>query len=58
MRFNEPNEVVSIFKKKFGKNFIRVNASRIFLLKLKKIKDPEKKRKIIGKTFKGLRIND
>ena len=51
LRLNESNEVVAIFKKKFGKNFIRVNASKIFLLKLKNIKDPEKKRKIIGKTF-------
>jgi len=51
LRFNESNEVVSIFKKKFGKNFIRVDASSIFLAKLKKIKDPERKRKIIGKTF-------
>ena len=31
LRFNESNEVKSIFKKKFGKNFIRVDASRIFL---------------------------
>ena len=51
LRHNESNEVVSIFKKKFGKNFIRVDASNIFLSKLKKIRDPEKKRKIIGKTF-------
>ena len=51
LRHNESNEVVSIFKKKFGKNFIRVDASSIFLSKLKKIRDPEKKRKIIGKTF-------
>ena len=51
LRFNESNEVVSIFKKKFGKNFIRVDASNIFISKLKNIKDPEKKRKIIGKTF-------
>ncbi len=51
LRYNESNEVVSIFKKKFGKNFIRVDASNIFLSKLKNIKDPEKKRKIIGKTF-------
>jgi GMP synthase (glutamine-hydrolysing) len=51
LRFNESNEVVSIFKKKFGKNFIRVDASSIFLSKLKKIIDPERKRKIIGKTF-------
>ena len=51
LRFNESNEVVSIFKKKFGKNFIRIDASNIFLSNLKNIKDPEKKRKIIGKTF-------
>ena len=51
LRHNESNEVVSIFKKKFGKNFIRVDASNIFLSKLKNIRDPEKKRKIIGKTF-------
>ena len=51
LRLKESNEVEGIFKKKFGKNFIKVNASRIFLKKLKNIKDPEKKRKIIGKTF-------
>ncbi len=51
LRYNESNEVVSIFKKKFNKNFIRVDASNIFISKLKNIKDPEKKRKIIGKTF-------
>ena len=51
MRYNESKDVVSIFKKKFGKNFIRVDASKIFLSKLKNISDPEKKRKIIGKTF-------
>ena len=31
LRLNESNEVESIFKKKFGKNFIKVNASSIFL---------------------------
>ena len=51
LRFNESNEVYNVFKKKFGENFLRVDASKIFLTKLKKIKDPEKKRKIIGKTF-------
>ncbi len=51
LRFKESNEVVKIFKKKFGNNFIRVDASRIFLSKLKNIQDPEKKRKIIGKIF-------
>ena len=51
LRLNESNTVEKIFKKKFGKNFIRVDASNIFISKLKNIKDPEKKRKIIGKTF-------
>ncbi len=51
LRLNESNEVDSIFKKKFGNNFIKVDASQIFLAKLKNIKDPEQKRKIIGKTF-------
>ena len=51
LRLNESIEVENIFKKKFGKNFIKVNASNIFIKRLKKIKDPEKKRKIIGKTF-------
>ena len=51
LRKNESNEVEKIFKAKFGKNFIKINASNIFLKKLKNISDPEKKRKIIGKTF-------
>ena len=51
LRFNESVEVERIFKKKFSNNFIKVDASKIFLKRLKKIKDPEKKRKIIGKTF-------
>ena len=51
LRKNEAIEVSKIFKKKFGKNFITINASKIFLKKLQNISDPEKKRKIIGKTF-------
>ncbi len=51
LRLNESKEVENIFKKKFGKNFKKISASKIFLSKLKKITDPEKKRKIIGKTF-------
>ncbi len=51
LRKNESFEVEKIFKKKFGKNFIKINASNIFLKNLKNISDPEKKRKIIGKTF-------
>ena len=51
LRKNESEEVTKIFGKKFGKNFIKINASKIFLKKLKNVSDPEKKRKIIGNTF-------
>ena len=51
LRKNEANEVSKIFSKKFGKNFTKINASNIFLKNLKNVSDPEKKRKIIGKTF-------
>ena len=51
LRKNESKEVTNIFKKKFKKNFIKVDASNLFIKKLLNISDPEKKRKIIGKTF-------
>ena len=51
LRKNESEEVVNSYKKKFKNNFIRVDASKYFLEKLKKISDPELKRKIIGRAF-------
>jgi len=51
MRKNESIEIVSIYKKKFKKNFIYLNEGKLFLNKLKNVSDPEKKRKIIGRTF-------
>jgi GMP synthase (glutamine-hydrolysing) len=51
MRKNESDEIISIYKKKFKKNFIFLNKSKLFLKKLKNVSDPEKKRKIIGTTF-------
>ena len=51
MRKNESKEIVSIYRKKFKKNFIYLNEARLFLKNLHKVSDPEKKRKIIGKTF-------
>ena len=51
LRKNEASEVSVTFRKKFGKNFIKIDASKIFLKNLKNVNDPEKKRKIIGKTF-------
>ena len=51
MRKNESKEIVSIYRKKFKKNFIYLNEGPLFLKNLHKVSDPEKKRKIIGKTF-------
>lgn len=51
MRKNESKSVVELFKKNFKFNLKFVDASGIFLSRLKKVTDPEKKRKIIGKTF-------
>lgn len=49
MRKNESREIVKFFSKKLNLRFI--DASEIFLKRLKGVSDPEKKRKIIGKTF-------
>jgi len=51
LRKNEANEVIKMFKKKFRIKFIYINASKLFLKKLKGIANPEKKRKVIGKLF-------
>ncbi len=51
LRKNEEIQVVKTFKKKFKINLIYVNAKKLFLRRLKKVTDPEKKRKIIGKLF-------
>jgi GMP synthase (glutamine-hydrolysing) len=51
MRKNESDTVVKLFRKNFRFNLIFVDASEIFLSRLKNIVDPEKKRKIIGRTF-------
>ena len=51
LRKNESEEITKIYKKKFKKNFIKVDASKLFIKKLLNIYDPEKKRIIIGKTF-------
>ena len=45
LRKNEEKQVVQTFKKKFKINLIYVNAKKLFLSKLKNIKDPERKRK-------------
>lgn len=53
LRKNEATQVCSVFAKggKFDLNFIPVDASKLFLERLKGVDDPESKRKIIGKSF-------
>nr|WP_024465680.1 glutamine-hydrolyzing GMP synthase [Treponema pedis] len=50
MRKNEGDEVEAVFANS-EMNFIRVNAKKRFLDKLKSVTEPEKKRKIIGEEF-------
>ena len=51
MRKNEFGYTYKIFKKKYKLNIRLIDASNIFLGKLKNISNPEKKRKIIGNLF-------
>ena len=50
LRSNEREQVEAMFKSR-GVPLITVDASEIFLGRLKGISDPERKRKIIGETF-------
>ncbi|HOJ37509.1 MAG TPA: glutamine-hydrolyzing GMP synthase [Ignavibacteriales bacterium] len=51
LRLNEAKKVDELFRKKFNLNLKTVDASNLFLEKLKGITNPEQKRKIIGHTF-------
>lgn len=51
MRKNESQIAIKFFRENLNLNLHFVNASKIFLERLKGIIDPEEKRKIIGKTF-------
>ena len=51
MRKNEFRYTYQIFKKKYKLNVKLINASKLFLSRLKNISNPEKKRKIIGNLF-------
>ena len=51
LRKGEADSVVETFGGKFNMNFIKVDAQKRFLDKLKGVSDPEKKRKIIGNEF-------
>ncbi len=51
LRKNEGDFVEKTFRKTFGVNLIRVDAKERFLGKLAGVREPEKKRKIIGEEF-------
>ena len=51
LRKNEYKDLMDKFKNQLNLNVHGVDASKIFLKNLKKIRSPERKRKIIGKTF-------
>ncbi len=51
MRKNEFKYTYQIFKNKYKLNVKLIDASKLFLNKLKNISNPEKKRKIIGNLF-------
>jgi GMP synthase (glutamine-hydrolysing) len=51
LRKDEANEVVKVFKNRFNVQLIKIDAQKHFLNKLKGVKDPERKRKIIGNEF-------
>ena len=51
LRKNESEEVEKVFANREDVNFIRVDARKRFLDKLKGVTEPERKRKIIGEEF-------
>lgn len=51
LRKGEADSVMNTFAKGFNMNVIKVDAKERFLNKLKGVKDPEQKRKIIGNEF-------
>jgi GMP synthase (glutamine-hydrolysing) len=51
LRKGEREKIRTIFGKELGSNLIIVDESRIFLARLRGVKDPEKKRQIVGKQF-------
>jgi len=51
LRLNEAEKVEKIFRKHFSINLLSVNKSDLFISNLAGIKNPEEKRKIIGRLF-------
>lgn len=51
LRKGESERIVEFFRERTDANLVRVDAAERFLVKLKGVKDPERKRKIIGEEF-------
>ncbi len=51
LRANEGDEVMTTFRRHLGVKVVRVDASERFLGALRRVEDPEEKRKVIGRTF-------
>ncbi len=51
MRKNESEQVIGMFREHFNIPLVHVDASKLFLSKLKGVVDPEQKRKTIGNLF-------
>lgn len=51
LRLNEGKQVDEMLNKHLGVNLTVIDASDLFLSRLKDIEDPEQKRRIIGNTF-------
>ena len=51
LRANEAEQVQQLFASHFHINLTHVDASLLFLNRLENVRDPERKRKIIGETF-------
>ncbi|WWP00040.1 MAG: glutamine-hydrolyzing GMP synthase [Candidatus Dasytiphilus stammeri] len=51
LRLNEVNQVMQLVKELFGLNILYIQAENLFLSALAGIKDPEEKRKTIGRLF-------
>lgn len=51
LRLNEAEQVNDMLNNHLGVNLTVVDASELFLSRLKDVEDPEQKRKIIGNTF-------
>lgn len=51
LRKGEPEQVIKVFKHEMKADLIYIDATDRFLIKLKNISEPEKKRKIIGAEF-------